>query len=56
MNYEANGHCACANCQVESCHCGCQPGVQAVLLGYAGLACDCDPTCGCEGAEQGCVC
>jgi len=47
--------CNCNPCPGAGCRCGCQPGVTAPTFA-APAACECGPDCGCEGAEQGCLC
>lgn len=48
------GACQCTNCPGAGCTCGYQTQNTAVLAAPA--ACRCGPACGCEAAEQGCVC
>lgn len=52
MNQSTVDRCNCTNCPGEDCQCGCQ----AAAFVAAPPACTCGPSCGCEGAEQGCVC
>jgi hypothetical protein len=51
-----NNPCTCVNCPGEGCQCGCQATVSTLSINYAGLRCACGPSCGCDGAEQGCLC
>lgn len=53
-NTKMNDQCACTPCAGESCQCGCQ--AAAVLLSDARPACNCATACGCDAAEQGCLC
>jgi hypothetical protein len=54
MSYETNDQCRCASCPGEACNCGCQ--APTAPMSAAGATCDCGPACGCEAAEQGCLC
>ena len=56
MSYETNDRCACANCPGVSCDCGCQAAISTTAASYPALDCNCGPTCGCDGGEQGCLC
>lgn len=53
MNQSTTENCACTNCPGAGCQCGCQGGASVVA---APAACNCGPSCGCDAAEQGCVC
>lgn len=55
MNVQANDRCGCINCPKNGCQCGCRSTTSALTVSYAGLVCQCG-ACGCEGAEQGCLC
>lgn len=48
MNYETNGGCACTNCPVDACQCGCRAAVSAIVITCAELACNCGSACDCE--------
>jgi hypothetical protein len=56
MNDQMNERCACINCPAEGCQCGCEAAVSASPMSHAGLPCACAGSCGCGGAEQGCLC
>lgn len=56
MNYQAIDSCRCANCPGEACACGCQAEALVAPMNAAGAQCACGTACGCEGAEQGCLC
>ena len=56
MTYETNDRCTCQNCAGETCQCGCQTTELALQASYAESACQCGPSCSCEGGEQGCLC
>ena len=46
--------CNCTGCAGEACQCGCQ--MAAAQLSDARPACNCGTGCGCDAAEQGCLC
>jgi hypothetical protein len=48
--------CRCSHCPGSGCACGCQPLPANPALNAAGPACACGGRCGCDAAEQGCVC
>lgn len=48
--------CECSNCPGAGCQCGCQPTMRAVQPNDARAACNCAHACGCDAAEQGCLC
>jgi hypothetical protein len=69
MNSLDQSSCPCTNCPGSACSCGCQGGAcagsacacgcqgdatQALRAGAA--ACHCGSGCGCDAAEQGCLC
>lgn len=54
MNPEMNDRCTCATCGGEACRCGCQ--LSATPPSDARPACACAIACGCDAAEQGCLC
>jgi hypothetical protein len=54
MNNAMNDRCTCAACAGDACQCGCQ--LAAVQLSDARPACNCATACGCDAAEQGCLC
>ena len=54
MNDQMNERCNCLNCPADGCQCGCEPAVSAAT--YAGQHCLCGAGCGCDAAEQGCLC
>ncbi len=54
MNYDTR-LCNCIDCPGAGCRCGCQAEASAPTLA-APARCACGPACGCEGAEQGCLC
>jgi len=56
MNYPMNDRCNCTNCPGQGCGCGCQAAVSAAPAVALPPQCDCGQSCGCDGAEQGCVC
>jgi hypothetical protein len=56
MNYPMNDRCNCTNCSGDGCVCGCQAELSAVCAVATPPHCECGPACGCEAAEQGCVC
>ena len=56
MNDQTNDRCACPNCPTDGCQCGCQTAAPTAQISYAGLHCQCGPACGCDAAEQGCLC
>jgi len=56
MNHAMSAQCNCTNCPGAGCPCGCQTGTSVNYAPALPPQCDCGPTCGCEGAEQGCVC
>ena len=49
-----NEQCTCTRCAGEACQCGCQSA--GARLSDARPACNCATACGCEAAEQGCLC
>ncbi len=49
MNMQTKVSCICAKCPDTGCQCGRQTQAAAAY-------CACGPKCGCESAEQGCVC
>ena len=48
--------CNCSKCPGAGCQCGCQSGKAAGATLAAPTGCACGPRCGCEAAEQGCLC
>jgi hypothetical protein len=50
--------CRCAECPGAGCTCGCAAGhaAPAAPLQAAGACCACASRCGCDAAEQGCLC
>ena len=56
MNHATNAQCNCSNCPGAGCQCGCQTGSSITPAMALPPQCNCAPACGCEGAEQGCVC
>jgi hypothetical protein len=56
MTYETNDRCACLHCPGNTCNCGCQSAALPAPMNVAGATCQCGPACGCESAEQGCLC
>lgn len=58
MNHELHAPrttaCTCVDCPGAGCTCGCQALAGATIAAPA--ACRCGPACGCEAAEQGCMC
>ena len=55
MNTTMNDLCTCTRCAGENCQCGCQSAA-AQLSDARPQACNCAATCGCDAAEQGCLC
>lgn len=47
--------CSCNPCRGSSCSCGCQQS-PANALPAATTDCACKGRCGCDAAEQGCLC
>ena len=56
MNTTSTSSCQCVDCPGASCRCGCQAAATPPTTAVAGAACTCAMRCGCEGAEQGCLC
>ncbi len=56
MNDQMNERCDCLNCPAGGCQCGCEAAVAAAPTSYAAQRCLCGAGCGCDGAEQGCLC
>lgn len=54
MNYAINDRCTCNPCAGEACQCGCQ--ATAARAADARPPCNCAAKCGCDAAEQGCLC
>jgi hypothetical protein len=54
MNYAMEDSCTCTRCAGEACQCGCQ--TSAPQLSAARPPCNCAARCGCDAAEQGCLC
>jgi hypothetical protein len=48
--------CQCVNCPGAGCRCGCQTQAQPQTAPASAAACACGPRCGCDAAEQGCLC
>ena len=48
--------CQCVDCPGAGCLCGCQADSNLSTAPAAGQACACASRCGCEAAEQGCLC
>jgi hypothetical protein len=48
--------CQCSNCPGAGCQCGCQAATAELQQNAAGTACNCGHACGCDAAEQGCLC
>jgi len=48
--------CRCVNCPGTNCRCGCQAEAAPPAAAAARPACACGPSCGCDAAEQGCLC
>ena len=55
MNTAMNDRCTCTRCAGEACQCGCQTAA-ATQFSDARPACNCAKACGCDAAEQGCLC
>jgi len=55
MNVQSALVCSCVACPGSSCTCGCQDATPSTAP-VAGQACECAARCGCEAAEQGCLC
>lgn len=49
-------YCQCADCPGANCPCGCQADATPPATQLAGLSCTCASRCGCDAAEQGCLC
>jgi hypothetical protein len=56
MNFASTLSCQCADCPGSSCLCGCQADATPSTTLGAVQACACASSCGCEAAEQGCLC
>lgn len=56
MTSLSNVQCQCVNCPGADCLCGCQTDRAPQTAPAAALACECGPRCGCDAAEQGCLC
>ena len=56
MNPTIPHACGCIDCPGAGCTCGCQAGNTHPAVAANPPACRCGPGCGCEGAEQGCLC
>ena len=54
MNNIMNDRCTCTGCAGVACQCGCQ--IAAAPASEARPACNCATACGCDAAEQGCLC
>jgi len=54
MNYATDDRCSCTHCAGDACQCGCQ--TAALQLSDDRQRCLCATTCGCDAAEQGCLC
>jgi hypothetical protein len=54
--YRHNDACNCNPCPGAGCPCGCQPTATLVQVNDARPACNCAQACGCDAAEQGCLC
>jgi len=55
MQDESIPQCQCPNCPGAGCRCGCQDPTSALAVHAAPPSCGC-ACCGCEAAEQGCLC
>jgi hypothetical protein len=55
MNAQSTVVCRCVACPGCDCACGCQDTTPSTPQ-VAGPACSCASRCGCEAAEQGCLC
>ncbi len=55
MNATSTPSCLCTDCPGTDCRCGCNDRTPPVALG-ASATCACGPRCGCDAAEQGCLC
>lgn len=55
MQHELTSPCQCTECPGAGCRCGCQQPAPALALQAAPPSCGCE-SCGCEAAEQGCLC
>jgi hypothetical protein len=56
MNTPSTPSCPCVDCPGDSCRCGCQGDVTPPAAAAARPTCACGPRCGCDAAEQGCLC
>jgi hypothetical protein len=56
MTYLTNPACRCTNCPGIGCQCSCAATEVLPAQGAAAAACVCGMDCGCEAAEQGCLC
>jgi len=61
MNQLSNLACRCTNCPGIGCpgigcQCGCAATQDLPTLNAAAAACACGTACGCDAADQGCVC
>jgi hypothetical protein len=54
MNTAMNDRCTCSPCAGDACQCGCR--ISAAPPSDARPACNCATACGCDAAEQGCLC
>jgi hypothetical protein len=54
MTYVRDDRGSCTNCAGEACQCGCR--TAAAQLSDAREDCKCGTKCGCDAAEQGCLC
>jgi hypothetical protein len=55
MNQFDTFSCPCTTCTGSTCSCGCRDDASQALRAAAD-ACHCASACGCEAAEQGCLC
>jgi hypothetical protein len=56
MNSASTFSCQCVDCPGSSCLCGCLADSAPSVALIAAQACTCGSGCGCEAAEQGCLC
>ena len=56
MNFLTTLSCECVDCQGTDCRCGCQADANPPSTHAAAPVCACGLRCGCEAAEQGCLC
>ena len=56
MNVDSTFACRCIDCPGAGCQCGCQTDASTSRAPAAGSPCACGPRCGCDAAEQGCLC